>query len=86
MKILKTMTNAELEERLQKYFFAITGCQAVVINIDYDEVYIKTWGRSGQIVQAFTIELPFSSEEYLFDTFEDFALFITSGIVRILVN
>ena len=86
MKILKTITNAELEKKLQKYFFVITGCQAVIVDINYDEVYIKIWGRDGVIIRTFTIELPYSDEEYLFDTFEDLALFATSNIVRILVN
>ena len=86
MKILKTMTNVELETQLQKCFFSITERQDIAVNINYDEVCIKFWGRSGEAVQTFNIKLPFSDEEYLFHTFEDFALFITAGVVRILVN
>ena len=86
MKILKTMTNTELEAKLQKYFLVVTECTDIAIDIDYDTVYVKAWGRSGENIQTFIIELPLSDESYLFETFEDFALFITSSIVRILVN
>ena len=86
MKILKTMTNGELETKLQEYFLVVTGCADITIDIDYDTVYVKAWGRSGANIQTFIIELPLCDEEHLFDIFEDFALFITSSIVRILVG